>query len=341
MRITARNAENATLEGFGEEPLATVSFHSAKEATSMNILISGSSGLLGTALMPVLHSAGHDVVRLVRSARPATSPPAVTSAKARDIFWNPESDELNAGDLEGIDAIVHLAGDSIAARWTPEKKARIRTSRVAGTRLLAARMALMKKPPKVFVSASAIGYYGDRGDEIMTEDSQPGTSFLSHVCREWEAATQVADALGIRTVHLRIGVVLSQEGGALAQMLFPFRMGVGGRLGSGRQYMSWISIDDLLGAIQHVLATESLSGAVNAVAPAPVTNAVFTKTLGKVLRRPTLFPVPAFAVRLLFGEMGQELLLGSTRVEPSRLIRSGYAFRHPALEGALRFVLHA
>jgi uncharacterized protein (TIGR01777 family) len=278
------------------------------------------------------------VARLVRSARQNTSAPA--AASSREIFWNPESGSLDTASLDGLDAIVHLAGESIAARWTPQKKARIRASRIEGTRLLAERAAQMQQPPKVFVSASAIGYYGDRGNEIMIEDSPPGTSFLCQVCREWEAATQAAEARGIRTVRLRIGVVLSKHGGALAQMLFPIRIGVGGRLGSGRQYMSWISIDDLIGAIQHALATESLSGAVNAVAPAPVTNAEFTKTLGKVLRRPTVFPVPAFAVRLLFGEMGQELLLASTRVEPSRLIRSGYTFRHAKLEGALRAVLH-
>jgi uncharacterized protein len=307
----------------------------------MNILISGSSGLLGSALMPALRTAGHGVARLVRSARQASSASAAASVNALEILWNPESGTLDAAALEGIDAIVHLAGESIAARWTPQKKARILASRVEGTRLLAGHAAQMKQPPKVFVSASAIGYYGDRGDEIMIEDSPPGAGFLCEVCREWEAATQAAEARGIRTVRLRIGVVLSKHGGALAQMLFPFRMGVGGRLGSGQQYMSWISIDDIVGAIQHTLATESLHGAVNAVAPAPATNAEFTKTLGKVLRRPTIFPVPAFAVRLLFGEMGQELLLGSTRVEPSRLICSGYSFRHNALEDALRAVLHA
>jgi uncharacterized protein len=296
----------------------------------MNVLITGSSGLLGSALIPSLTAAGHRVTRLVRSQR---------SRKEGDVYWNPEVGLLDPVALEAIDAAVHLAGESIAARWTAEKKTRILQSRVASTRLLAERLGQIQDRPKVFVCASAIGYYGDRGDQILTEESAPGSGFLYDVCRQWEAATGLAEERGIRTVRLRIGVVLSKTGGALAKMLPPFRMGLGGRLGAGTQYMSWIAIDDLVGSVHHALATDALRGAVNAVAPNPVTNLEFTKTLGKVLRRPTIFPVPALAVRLLFGEMGQELLLGSTRVEPRRLQESGYGFRHLTLEKALRAVL--
>ena len=296
----------------------------------MNILITGSSGLLGSALVPSLTAAGHRVTRLVRSER---------GRNAGAVYWNPEAGTLDMAGLEGIDAAVHLAGETIAERWTAEKKARIRQSRVASTRLLSERLGEMKRPPKVFVSASAIGYYGNRGGELLDEQSASGSGFLADVCREWESATGPAEARGIRTVRLRIGVVLSASGGALAKMLPPFRMGVGGKLGSGTQYMSWIAIDDLIGIVQQAIASDTLSGPVNAVAPNPVTNLEFTKTLGKVLQRPTIFPVPAFAVRLLFGEMGQELLLGSTRVAPRRIIESGYKFRYPALEGALQAVL--
>jgi uncharacterized protein (TIGR01777 family) len=242
-------------------------------------------------------------------------------------------------DLEDFDAVVHLAGESIVGRWTPEKKARILESRAKGTRLLCESLADLRSRPIVLVSASAIGYYGDRGDQVMDEESSAGSLFLSKVAKAWEAATDAARRNGIRVVNLRIGFVLGKAGGGLATMLLPFKLGVGGRVGSGRQYMSWIAIDDVVGAISHAILSDSLRGPVNAVAPNPVTNREFTKTLGRVLWRPTIFPLPAFAARLVMGEMADDLLLASTRVKPSRLLSSGYEFRFPQLEGALRHVL--
>jgi uncharacterized protein (TIGR01777 family) len=297
----------------------------------MNVLVTGSSGLIGSELVRFLTATGHSVTRVLRSPGPATG---------KAILWDPGSGQIDTAGLEGADAVVHLAGENIAAgRWNAEKKARIKDSRVKGTQLLCSALARLDRPPKVLASASAIGYYGSRGDEIVDEESGPGSGFLADVCREWEAATAPAADKGIRVVLLRTGVVLSPRGSALAKMLFPFRMGVGGKIGSGRQYMSWIALDDVVGAIQHVLATESVRGPVNLVAPYPVTNYVFTKTLGRVLWRPTLFPMPAFAARLAFGEMANELLLASTRVEPSRLKTTAYSFRFPVLEGALRHLL--
>ncbi|HYY41835.1 MAG TPA: TIGR01777 family oxidoreductase, partial [Pyrinomonadaceae bacterium] len=241
----------------------------------------------------------------------------------------------------GHDAAVHLAGEPIAAgRWTDAKKQRIRESRTLSTRLLAETLARLQTQPRVLVCASAIGYYGDRGAEVLTEASAPGQDFLSDVCREWEAAAEPARAAGLRTVHLRFGVVLSKEGGALAQMLTPFQLGIGGQIGNGRHYMSWLALDDAVGMIEYALADEKLAGAVNAVAPQPVTNSEFAKTLGRVLGRPTLLPMPAFALRLALGEMAKALLLSSARVEPARLQAAGYQFKYPQLEGALRHVLH-
>jgi hypothetical protein len=256
-----------------------------------------------------------------------------------DIPWDPAAGRLDPARLEGLDAVVHLAGENIAGRWTAAKKARIRSSRVEGTRLLAEALAGLKRPPKTLLCASAIGYYGDRGAELLREESPAGTGFLAEVCREWEAAARPAAEKGLRVVHLRIGVVLSPAGGALARMLMPFKLGLGGRIGSGSQFMSWIASDDLSGVIRHALTTESLRGPVNAVAPQAVTNLEFTQTLGRVLRRPTPFPMPAFAARLAFGEMAEALLLASARVEPTRLVASGYRFRAPELEGALRHLL--
>lgn len=297
----------------------------------MNIVVSGSSGLIGSALVPALAAAGHRVRRLVRRA------PAPGGDEAR---WDPAAGTLDASAVEGSDAVVHLAGENIAAgRWTQAKKERIRDSRVKGTRVLAEALARLPRPPKALVCASAIGYYGDRGSETMREDSARGKGFLADVCAEWEAAALPAARKGIRVVNLRFGVVLSASGGALAKMLLPFRLGLGGVVGSGRQYMSWIAIDDAAGAVQHALAREALRGPVNVASPNPVTNLEFTKTLGKVLRRPTIFPMPVFAARLAFGEMGDELLLASTRVEPTRLQATRYGFRHPRLEEALRHVL--
>lgn len=295
----------------------------------MKVLVTGSTGLVGSALVPFLLTSGHQVARLVRS------PPTAGG----DVHWDPAAGRLEPTNLEGLDAVVHLAGERITGRWTAAKKARIRSSRVQGTRLLAETLARLARPPKTLVCASAIGYYGDRGDEVLREESPSGAGFLAEVCREWEAAARPAAEKGIRVVHLRIGVVLSAAGGALALMLTPFKLGLGGRVGSGQQYMSWIAIDDLAGIIQHALTNESLRGPVNAVAPRAITNREFTKTLGRVLGRPTVFPMPAFAARLAFGQMADELLLASARVEPARLIASGYKFRTPELEAALRHLL--
>jgi len=288
----------------------------------MQVLVSGSSGLVGSALVTALEGAGHSVVRLVRRT------PA-----ANEIQLDP------ARAPEGFDAVVHLAGESIAGRWTAAKKARIRDSRVQGTSTLATALARTGRPPKVMVCASAIGIYGDRGDEVLREESAPGSDFLADVGQQWEAATEPATRAGIRVVSLRIGVVLSPRGGALGRMLTPFRMGAGGRIGSGQQWMSWITLDDVVGLIQHALATDSLRGPVNSVAPNPVTNAQFTRTLGQVLHRPTVFPLPAFMVRLMFGEMGEALLLGSQRVDCGKLVASGFRFRHPELKPALEAIL--
>jgi uncharacterized protein (TIGR01777 family) len=257
-----------------------------------------------------------------------------------EVPWDPAARSIATPGLEGLDAVVHLAGESIASgRWTAEKKARIRNSRVQGTQVLCEAFGQLARPPQVLVSASAIGYYGDRGTTVLREESRPGSDFLAEVCRAWEAATAPAVQRGIRVVLLRFGVVLSANGGALAKMLLPFKLGLGGVIGSGQQYMSWIALDDVIGAIQHALSTESLHGPANAVAPHPVTNREFTKTLGRVLRRPTLVPLPAFAARLAFGEMADALLLASQRVEPGRLLQSGYVFRYPELENALRHLL--
>jgi uncharacterized protein len=296
----------------------------------MNILVTGASGLIGSTLVPFLTSAGHSVTRLIRSQ---------PKPGERAVYWEPMTGTIDMHALEGVEAVVHLAGENIAARWTAEKKALIRDSRVKGTQVLCQALASQASPPKVLVSASAIGYYGDRGEEVLTEESAPGTGFLAEVCRAWEAAAEPARQKGIRVVHLRFGVVLSAAGGALAKILPPFRMGLGGVLGSGRQYMSWIALDDAVGALYHAIVTDTLQGPTNAGAPQAITNREFTQTLGKVLGRPTVVPLPAFAARLMFGEMADELLLASTRVQPAKLRASGYSFRYPELEGALRHQL--
>ena len=297
----------------------------------MKILVTGASGLVGSALVPLLAGGGHEVARLGRST-PDTG----------DIRWDPDSGVLEAAALEGFDGVVHLAGENIAAgRWNAARKRRIKESRVQGTLLLARTLARLERPPRVLVSASAVGFYGDRGDEELSEQSPAGSGFLTEVCREWEAATEAAAGKGIRVVHARLGVVLSRDGGALAKMLTPFKLGAGGIVGSGRQYMSWITLEDTVAALAHLLVTDAASGPVNVVAPAPVTNREFTRTLGRVLRRPTLFPLPAFVARAVFGEMADALLLGSTRVKPVNLLDSGYAFRQGSLEEGLRAVLGA
>ena len=253
----------------------------------MKVLISGSTGLIGSALITLLTNAGHDVIRLVRSRSGGSA-----------VYWDPESGRIDTDRLEGLDAVVHLAGENIGAgRWTRDRKARIFDSRVKGTRLLCESLANLARPPKALICASAIGYYGNRGTETMNEESTSGFGFLAEVCIEWEIATEPVAETEIRVVNLRTGVVLSTAGGPLEKMLPPFKMGVGGRLGSGRQYMSWIALDDAVGAIHHALVTDSLHGPVNNVAPHSVTNREFTKTLGRVLRRPTLFPLPSFGLR--------------------------------------------
>jgi hypothetical protein len=241
--------------------------------------------------------------------------------------------------VSGFDTVIHLAGESIVGRWTEAKKRRIRESRVQGTRNLAEALAAARQRPQLLISASAIGFYGDRGEETLREDSSSGEGFLPEVCQEWEDATEPAAKAGIRTVQMRFGLVLSRSGGALQKMLPPFRMGVGGNMGNGRQWWSWIDIDDLVGAVEHVIKTETLRGPVNLVGPSPVTNAEFTKTLASVLSRPAVFPMPAFAARLVFGQMGDELLLASQRVQPAKLAASGYVFQKPDLRRALEEIL--
>ncbi|MDT7689485.1 MAG: uncharacterized protein QOE46_2244 [Acidobacteriota bacterium] len=301
----------------------------------MKVIVTGSTGLVGRALIRSLLAEGHEVTRLVRGGAQEFRAPG-TSA----VQWNPERGEIDVKELEGHDAAVHLAGEPVAeGRWDEAKKRRIRESRINGTHLVSEALAGLKEKPKVLVSASAIGFYGDRGAEVLREESPSGEDFLSEVCREWEKATLAASQAGIRVVHVRIGIVLSGEGGALAKMLKPFKLGMGGRIGSGQQYMSWIALDDLVGIIRRALTDETLRGPVNAVAPNPVTNDEFTKALGHVLGRPTLLSVPAFAARLAFGEMADALLLASARVEPARLNEAGFEFKHTNIEDALRHLL--
>jgi hypothetical protein len=297
----------------------------------MKVLVTGSSGLVGSALVTQLASDGHTVTRLVRSKR---------GAGEGQVLWDPEARAIDSASLEGLDAVVHLAGESIAAgRWTAARKARILESRVKGTSLLAETLAGLRERPKVLVSASAVGYYGDRGEEALREESASGSGFLAGVCRQWEAAAAPAAQSGIRVVHPRFAMILSTAGGALQRLLLPFRLGLGGRLGSGRQFMSWIALDDAVGAICHALTHDDLQGPVNTASPTPVRNREFTTTLGRVLRRPTVFPLPAFAARLAFGQMADELLLASQRVEPAKLLAGGYQFGFPDLESALRHLL--
>lgn len=297
----------------------------------MNVLVSGSTGLVGSALVESLAAAGHRITRLVRH---------MPAAGQAEIRWDPAAGFIQANELEGLDAVVHLAGENVAAkRWTALQKTHIRDSRVIGTRLLTESIARLAKPPRTFLSASAVGYYGTRGDEILKEESPAGEGFLPDVCRDWEKAVEPVILKGIRVVKLRIGVVLSPAGGALGRMLLPFKLGLGGKIGSGRQYMSWIAIDDCVAAILHALETSTLMGPVNLTSPNPSTNLEFTRTLGNVLGRPTIFPMPAFAARLAFGEMADALLLASTRVIPAKLQAAGFPFQHPDLETALKNLL--
>lgn len=293
----------------------------------MRILVSGATGFIGSALVPALQAAGHQISRLVRR-----------QAAAGDIQWDPAGG-LDPSAVAGFDAAVHLAGENISGRWTVAKKQRIRDSRIQGTRTLATALASAQPRPRVLVSASAIGFYGNRGDDVLDESASPGSDFLAEVANEWEAAADPARQADLRVAHLRFGVVLSPRGGALKQMLPTFRLGLGGRVGSGRQWWSWIALDDVVAAIQHALATESLRGPVNTVSPQPLTNADFTRVLGEVLRRPTVLPMPGFAVKLVFGEMGEALLLASQRVEPAALKASGFQWRYPELRQALAAML--
>jgi uncharacterized protein (TIGR01777 family) len=303
----------------------------------MKILVTGSSGLVGTALVKALGRDGHMLCRLVR-------PESRMSSEVKDGFnvaWNPATGELG-GAAVGADAVVNLAGASIAGgRWTTEGKAVLRASRIDTTRALVEALARMNARPSVLVSASAIGIYGDRGDELLTEESGAGTDFLAGLAREWEAEALKAEALGIRVVLARFGIILAQEGGALAKMLLPFKLGAGGRLGSGQQWMSWVTLEDVVGILRMAIEKVAVRGAVNVVAPQPVKNAEFTKVLAKALHRPALFPAPAFALRLALGEMADALLLSSQRVAPQKLQQAGFRFAHADLTTAIGAVLSA
>jgi uncharacterized protein (TIGR01777 family) len=298
-------------------------------AGPLRIAVTGASGLVGRELVPFLTTAGHRVDRLVRRK----------AAGADEISWDPERGEIDAAALEGVDAVVHLAGESFLVPWTRRRKQRIRASRVEGTRLLSAALARLRRRPRVLVSASGANYYGDRGDKELDEGAGPGAGFLAELCVEWEAATAPAADADVRVVTLRNGVVLSGRGGALKQMAWPVRLGVGGTLGGGRQYVPWIAVDDLVGAIYQAIHDPTLSGAVNTVAPEQVTNGQLTATLGRVLRRPTVLPVPAAALRALPGGMGRELVLASVRAGPRALEAAGFRFEFPTLEDAVRFQL--
>ncbi len=295
----------------------------------MDVLVSGSTGLIGSALVSAVRDEGHRVVRLTRSQ----------DAGDDAVRWDPSAGEIEADRLEGIDAVVHLAGENIVGRWTSTKKARIWNSRVQGTRLLAETLARLVSPPRVMVSSSATGYYGDRGDEFLREESAPGDNFLAGLCQEWEAAADPVREVGVRVVHPRLGLVLSPQGGALGATLPIFKLGGGGRIGSGRQYWPWVAIDDVVGSILYALKTDSLEGPVNVSVPDPPTNAQYTSTLGRVLNRPTVFSLLAPIARLMLGQLADELLLASQRVEPARLKESGYEYRHSELEEALRYLL--
>jgi uncharacterized protein (TIGR01777 family) len=299
----------------------------------VDVLVTGAHGLIGTALIPRLRAGGHRVVRLVRGEPEG----------ADDVRWDPVAGTVDAAGLEGVDAVVHLAGAGIGdKKWTPARKQLILDSRTLGTDLLARTLAGLTRPPKVLLSGSAVGYYGDRGAEELTEASAPGDDFPARVCMAWEAATAPAEEAGIRVVHLRTGIVLAAHGGALGRMLLPFKLGLGGRIGSGDQYMSWISIDDHVGAIQHLLTDESVHGAANLSAPNPATNSEFTHALGDALHRPTVLPTPLLPLKAVYGgELVQHLLVNGQRVFPRVLQQRGYEFAHAQLDDALRAVLAA
>ena len=295
----------------------------------MHVAITGASGFIGTALSATLRVADHQVTGITRS-QPGPG----------QLWWSPADQQIDAAGLRGVDAVVHLAGEPIAAgRWNPEVKRRIVDSRVDGTTLIARTLAGLDDGPRVLVSASGIDYYGDRGDEPLTEASPPGDTFLADLCVQWEASADPARCAGVRVVHPRFGMALASHGGALPRLLALFRLGLGGRFGSGRQFWSWVILDDVVGVILHALTQDTVSGPLNVTAPEPVTNATFTSVLGKVLRRPTLLAVPRFGPRLVYGEMADVLLLHSHRVLPEATLASGYTFRHTRLEEGLRSIL--
>ncbi|MDH5588447.1 MAG: TIGR01777 family oxidoreductase [Gemmatimonadota bacterium] len=327
------NRELERLFAFRHRRLANdLSRHAAwQDRPRMTVAVSGASGLVGSALTHFLTTGGHTVVPMIRRGEGGGGPV---------IRWDPEAGRIDAAALSEVDAVVNLAGEPMApGRWTAARKKSIYRSRVRGTGLIAGAMAAMPDGPRTLVSASAVGYYGDRGDQRLVETDSGGRGFLSEVCQAWEGATAAAEKAGVRTVHLRTGVVLTPAGGALGQMLTPFLAGVGGRIGSGAQYLSWIDLDDLLGLILHSLYTTGVEGPLNATAPNPVTNSTFTSALGRVLRRPTVFPLPALAVRAAFGEMGREALLEGQRVIPRRAMDSGFVFHFEGVEESLRFQL--
>lgn len=297
----------------------------------MKIVVTGSSGLIGSTLIPYLEKNKNEVYKLVRGR---------ANLIGNEFAWDPQQGVVNPPLLEGLDAVVHLAGENIMGRWTRSKKERIRESRVRGTQLLCQALCQLERPPSVLICASAIGYYGNRGDEILTEQSSKGEGFLADVCEEWEEAARSAAERGIRTINLRLGMVLSPKGGALKQMLPIFKWGMGGNMGSGFQYVSWIAIHDLMRIIDFAINQDSLAGPLNAVSPNPVTNAELTKVLGHLLDRPTFLTMPAFMVKLVFGELGDELLLSSQRVKPTKLEEGGFQFNNPYLEEALQHLLN-
>ncbi|MGB6429525.1 MAG: TIGR01777 family oxidoreductase [Candidatus Acidiferrales bacterium] len=302
----------------------------------MRILISGSSGLIGSAISVALTREGHTVGRLVRPTSSAHS----TSAQVGDVRWDPVAGAFDAAAAEGTDAVVHLAGASIAGgRWTAARKRLLRTSRIEATRHLVESLGALTRPPRIFLCASAIGYFGDRGDESLDEQSAPGTNFLAKLTQDWEREQAAAARFGARVVSMRFGIVLAGSGGALPRMAMPFKFGAGGRLGSGRQWMSWIALRDVVGIAKFALANAALAGPVDAVAPEPMRNADFTRALAEVLHRPAIFPAPAFALRLALGEMADALLLSSQRVFPRRLQESRYGFEQTDLRAALREAL--
>ncbi len=305
--------------------------HASAALPPLRIAITGASGLVGTALCAFLERCGHIVVRTTRRS----------PAPEGWVIFDPANDNIDTDGLEGLDVVIHLAGESISQKWTPQTKARIVSSRVDGTTALAKTLADLKSPPKTLISGSAIGFYGSRGQERLTESSDAGEGFLADTCGAWEAATKAAEAAGIRVVHLRTGIVLTPAGGALKEQLTPFKLGMGGPVGGGEQWISWITRDDLLGIILHAIATPDLAGPLNGTAPNPVQQGTFAKVLGKVLHRPAFLPVPSFAIRALFGEMGNNLVLKGQRVYPAVALDTGYTFHHPDLEDALRFVLGA